>query len=145
MTAKQKAYRASLLRQIHTTLRYRHTFAQDRELWETFLTGHYHVSSSADLSIEDLIKLLAYLQGGTSQPAVTTASQAQTGYILTQWQERSIYKDLFSLLRFAKRILRREVDDLSSLTRSEAGKLIGAIKGLKKREAVNDVGYRPST
>jgi len=143
MTAKQKAYRRGLLRQVHTAPLYKQTFAEDRELWETFLTSHYRVSSSADLSIEDLIKLLAFLQGRTPEPAVTTASEAQTGYILTQWQERSTYKDLFSLLRFAKRILRREVDDLSSLTRSEAGKLIGAIKGLKKREAVNDVGYQP--
>jgi len=142
MTAKQKAYRASLLRQIHTTLRYRHTFAGDRELWEDTLRQHYGVTTSADLSIDDLRSLLGWLRGEREAPQAATISEAQLSFLLAQWQERSRHKGTLSLMRFASRILRRDVRDLESLRRGEAGKLIAAVKGLKPMAAVNNREYR---
>ena len=141
MTSKQKAYRKGLLRSIHTTLVYRNTFADDREAWVELLQSHYRVSSSAKLSIADLVSLLAYLQGRSTTPAVTTASEAQIGFIISQWEQRSIYKDTYSLLRFATRTLQRDVDDLATLTRAEASRLIAATKKLKPRLPANDPTY----
>ena len=58
MTKKQKAYKNALLRRVHTTKKYLEVYARDRELWETFLQNSYGVTSSKDLTIDELKNLI---------------------------------------------------------------------------------------
>ena len=144
MTAKQRTYRNSLLRSIHTAPVYRQQFADDREAWEELLLTHYRVRSSAKLSIDDLRSLSDFLHGRSSAPQPASISDNQLSFLLALWEERSTHKDIFSLLRFVRRITGREIEDLRHLTRVEATKLIAAVRNFRKREPVNNIGFRKS-
>lgn len=138
MTKKQKAYKKALLRKVHMTKTYLDVYAHDRELWEDFLQASYGVRSSKDLSIDELRNLVDVLEAKASIKR-KDATLNQINYILALWQKNSTNKDIFSLLKLAKKILKREIKDLKELNYKEASALIGVVRKLKAPKPVNNV------
>ena len=144
MTKKQIAYKKALLRRIHTAPLYKQLFSQDRALWEEFLQRNFKVKSSKELDIASLVRLAEYLEGKADSPTLPASAQ-QIDYILYLWQERATFKDIFSLLKLAKRVLKRDVKDIYSITKKEASALIAAIKNIRRRKPANNADYTPNT
>lgn len=105
---------------------------------------HFKVKSSKELDIASLVRLAKYLEGKASSPTLPASAQ-QIDYILYLWQERATFKDMFSLLKLAKRVLKRDVNDIYSITKKEASALIAAIKKIRRRKPANNADYTPNT
>ncbi|MFX4241477.1 phage protein GemA/Gp16 family protein [Aliarcobacter butzleri] len=147
MTNKQRAYKQALIKQVHTSKLYIDVYSQDRELYEDMLQNNFGVKSSKDLSIDGLMELVKFLQGNPftrSKKAIKSfkATTNQTDYILTLWQKNSLYKDVFSLFNFAKKIIKKEINSLDELNKNEARTLINAVLNIKPVQAVNNINYK---
>lgn len=138
MTAKQTYLRRNLLARIH-----QHEFtkaAKEQDAWEEFLFSMYKVSSSANLSIDELYNLIDVLERG-AQPLVKGRrpqtkkegmTELQQAYILNLWGERGEN----SLREFCFKTVGKRPLRLNSLNKKEATKVILGIEymlGLKKR------------
>jgi len=139
MTPKQKAYRNNLLSTIHLSTLYKTVYAHDRELWESFLTNAYGVSSSSKLFISELANLAAYLNGKVSVLIADPkrkaneegkATQAQISKIETVWAIKARDKSEMALRNFINRIVKSRPLYLYNLNRNEATKVILALENL---------------
>ena len=138
MTAKQTYLRRSLLARIH-----QHAFtkaAKEQDAWEEFLFSMYKVSSSANLSIDELYNLIDVLERG-AQPVVKGRrpqskkdgmTDKQLSCILKLWGDRG--ED--GLREFCHKTVGKRPLRLNSLNKSEATKVILGIEymlGIKSR------------
>ena len=147
MTQTQKAYKIGLLRQLHTSLRYLNLYKNEDDLYREFLLENFGVKSSKDLDIESLKNLVSYMNFKAPLVKVKksfAATANQTDYILTLWEKNSLNKDLFSLLSFAKKIIKKELQSLDEMSKDEAKKLIIAVSNIKPVKAVNNTNYKGS-
>ena len=152
MTTKQKAYKSSLIRSIHTSPLYSEIYSDDRELYETMLENTFGVKSSKKLSIEELINLDNFMhKRGELRlvPKKVGATTNQINFIQTIWSKNSRNKDLKSLLTQVKKVIKRDVSALENLTENEAGKVIASIKNIKpepklKLNPANNKNYKGS-
>ncbi len=142
MTKKQKAYKNSLLRKVHTSRTYLEVYSKDRELYEQMLKNSFGVKSSKDLSIDELKRLVDFLDGKSNEIKKDLITTNQKSYILVMWGKKSLFKDENSLLKFAKRILQRDVNSIDKITKREAIKLIAAVKNLKPLAPANNPNFK---
>ncbi len=63
MTKKQRYFKAYLIKRVHTSKLYTDIYSKDRELYEDMLKNSFGVKSSKYLSIEELIRLVDFLNG----------------------------------------------------------------------------------
>jgi hypothetical protein len=141
MTEKQKAFRKSLIKDIHCTQQYR--LMKDDDAWASTLHEWYGVQSSTELSIAELKNLLDVLNGDAKLVVKSTAfrpkakgdntsiTALQKNAIESQWQARSREKTPLALVKFMTRVLKREVHFVASLTKSEATKVLTAINRIE--------------
>ncbi|MBN2895033.1 MAG: DUF1018 domain-containing protein [Campylobacterales bacterium] len=141
MTPKQKAYRNKLLSKIHQSPRYRSVYANDRDLWESFLQNAYGVHSSADLLISELENLSAYLSGKASvliaDPSRRSeregkATKAQIAKIETMWSKVARDKSDMALRNFIHRQVKSRPLHLYHLTQAEATVIIVSLVAMHK-------------
>jgi len=144
MTRKQKEYKKALIRSIHCSPLYKKIYANDRELYEEMLFNNFGVRSSKDLSIDELKNLNNFMHKKELRlaPKKVYASKQQIAFIKALWLERSKFKFGYSLLNFAKKALKKEIKDLTKITKKEAKQLIASIKSLKPLEVVNNIEGR---
>jgi hypothetical protein len=133
MTKKQQNFKRALIKQVHTSPMYKGIFAHNRDLYEDMLKAKFGVTSSKDLSIDELIALVDYLNHTTDKIELPPATQNQIAYIKTQWLLKAESKDETSLLKFIKRVTKKEIKSLENLTKRDASKVIGALNNLKIR------------
>ncbi len=127
LSAKQQHYRKALLGQIHISAVYVDMYQHDRSSWQELLQRGFGKRSSADLRIDQLIKLLDFLNGKT-QSAAEYVSDNQVNYMRALWQQRARCPDESSLLNFARNNTGLLLLNLHALTRQQAGGLLAAIK-----------------
>jgi len=145
MTQKQRNYKKALIKSIHTSPLYNEVYKEDRELYETMLNNRYVVKSSKDLEIDQLIDLNNFLnkkESKTTLKKVTGITKNQLSFILTLWENNSMHKDMFSLLKIIKRVTKREISSIEELTKKEAGVVIASIKNMKPITAANNTNYK---
>lgn len=139
MTPKQKAYRNKLLSKIHQSQRYRTVYANDRDLWESFLINGYGVDSSSKLAISELENLADYLSGKVTvliaDPSrranqVGKATKAQIAKIETMWSIVARDKSEIALRNFIHRQIKSRPLHLYNLTRHEATVIIVSLEGM---------------
>lgn len=139
MTPKQEAYRKRLLSSIHLSPLYRSVYANDRNLWESFLENGYGVSSSSDLAISELQNLSDYLIGKVSvlikDPSRRPdkpgqATKAQIAKIETMWSIIARDKSEMALRNFIHRQIKSRPLHLHNLTRHEATVIIVSLEGM---------------
>ncbi len=140
MTKKQRVYKNYLLKRVHTADRYLQVYAHDRELYEEMLKNLFGVKSAKDLSIDELQKLTAFLESG--KRVANTPTTNQINYIKLLWSKKAVYKDMFSLLKFIKRVTKKEIKELEELTKKEATYIIAALMRLTPIKVANNAEYR---
>ncbi len=139
MTNAQKRYKIGLIRQVHTSKLYNSVYKNDRELYEDMLSNSFGVTSSKELSIEELIKLVEFLEQKALNIYVPKASDNQMHFIQTLWKANATFKEYSYMIKFInKRVIKREVSSLKELHKREVAGVIGAIKKLTPLQAVNN-------
>ncbi len=127
LTQKQQKYRKVLLCKIHCAPVYLELYKDDRPTWEAMLQRGFGKRSSASLRIDQLIKLLDFLNGKTHSLAEHTSGN-QVSYLRALWQQRARCPDDKNLLNFARKNTGLTLINLHALTRQQASGLIAAIK-----------------
>jgi hypothetical protein len=133
MTKKQKEYKKVLLKLVHTSKMYKEVYSEDRELWEEFLKRNFGVKSSKDLSINELVRLVDYLNYKTSE-LKEKATINQIKYMCYLWDKKGKIKGVFGLIKFIRERMRFRVLKLKDLTKEEATKIIIALEKLKEKK-----------
>ena len=140
MTKKQVGYKIALIKQIHCSPAWRDVYRDHRGLYEHMLMAHFEVKSSKDLSIDELKSLLEFMNGKSAIKKVL-ATNNQLAYIVTLWQKNSMYKDMFSLLKFIKNKFGLDVKELKDISKRDVTKVIGAVKNIKPLKHSNNINY----
>lgn len=137
LSNKQKQYRKVLLAKIHQAPVYLHLYKDDRAAWERFLHDNYRQTSSADLTIAQLVRLCDFLNHKT-QAACELASKNQIDYLKNLWSMRARNPSEKSLLEFARANTGLTLISLNVLTKQQASGLIAAAKRMPvQRTGVN--------
>ena len=137
MTAKQKAYRKSLLMAVHVSPKWRQYYKDDREAYEAALHRAFGVRSAANLTLTALDTWVQWLTGRIDtlpeyQPERITEPQIRK--IREQWQAYARDQSDIALLRFVRRVSGGEIYlQVEQLSKQAATKTILALsKNLKE-------------
>ena len=133
MTAKQKAFKQSLIKQVHLAAKYKEYFAHNREDYEDKLTEHFGASSSKDLNIEQLIALVKWLNYELPELPVIKdrtkdATDRQINAILKLWDHYARDKSENALRKFIQKITGNLYIYIDKLSKHDATKVILALK-----------------
>lgn len=133
MTLKQEIYHKQLIKKVHISQRYKHYFKEEQQEYEKLLLQHFGTDSSKNLTIDQLLILIDYLNGKRSSlPEYhKKATQKQIEHIQTLWKDKSKSKTTQALLTYANRFFHKGKTLLTSLTQittTTATKLIRALK-----------------
>ncbi len=141
MTKKQTNFKIGLIKSVHCSAMYKEVYADDRELYEGMLQRAYGVKSSKELGIEELVELSKFLNKKGElrlAPNKVYATKNQVSFIKSCWRANSRNKDLIGLLKLVKKIVKRDVNSVSKIYKSEAGGVISAVKSIKPDVPVNN-------
>lgn len=146
MTPKQRKFRADLIQIIHIL---KANKCLDDEMYRAILSERYGVVSSTLLSIDnlkDFALVLGYKGFETKEAKANreveehcdttkrgTSTKTQIATILKMWRSSKVVrdKDITALLWFCNRILGYVPIKLGLMSKSDASKMINAIKNLK--------------
>lgn len=141
MTAKQVVFRKSLLSKIHAHSVYKHIISFDG--WQDFLHTHFKVTSSAKLSINELISLIDLLDGRATNPSKKPDFKGRKAVAnigkITVKQKRYIMKLLSDLrkdeqwfLVLCFKTLKFGVFNIEHLSKNHASTMILALEKISK-------------
>lgn len=146
MTPKQRKFRADLIKIIHIL---KNDKAMDDEMYQAILSERYGVDSSTLLDIDELKDfaiILGYKGFETKKAKANreveshietnnrgTSTKTQIATILKMWRNSKVVrdKDITGLLSYCNRILGYIPFSLGMMSKSDASKMINAIKNLK--------------
>ena len=139
MTKKQQKYKNSLIKQVHTSKKYREFFANSREDYEDKLYEAFGVRSSKELNITQLVALVKYLEYELPElPVIKNRDKditnRQKGAIKKLWELYAKDKREIALLRFVYKITKKRYISINVISKDDASKVILALKTtLKER------------
>lgn len=134
MSPKQKHAHASLIKQVHTSIRYKQYYRNEREEYVEMLMGAFGKNSSVALSVSELIILVDYLNMKRDSLPTFTPKQstpAQVWKIMQTWEAKARDKSDTALMAFAKRIIKKEYESPNQMEFNEAQKVILALEKMK--------------
>jgi len=105
-TTKLQQLKKKLITAVHLSQRYKNYYADNKEEYKKLLLKHFNVGSSKNLSINELIVLLDYLNFKTDTIELTKekkASKAQVEKIKELWQQFARDKSDRALIHFLSR------------------------------------------
>jgi hypothetical protein len=137
MTAKQKAYKKSLIQQVHVSQKYKKFYAENKEDYQAKLQEHFGESSSTQLNIEQLLALVKWLNYDLPDLPVIKdrtkeATQRQITLIHTLWSTYANDTSETALRAFIKRITKNTYLHIDKLSKADATKCIVALKNTLK-------------
>jgi len=144
MTQKQRAYKQALIKQVHISKLYVDVYSKDRELYEDMLTNNFGVKSSKDLDIEQLIKLVKFLDGQTMTSLKTTATKNQIAFLLTLWKQKARNKDEKSLLNLIYMRFKISLNSIYDLEKKDFKKVVAVLQNMKIEEKTYEELYKNS-
>ena len=144
MTQKQRAYKQALIKQVHTSKLYIDVYSKDRELYEDMLTNNFGVKSSKDLDIEQLIKLVKFLDGQTFVSLKTTSTKNQIAFLLTLWKQKARNKDEKSLLNLIYMRFKISLNSIYDLEKKDFKKVVAVLQNMKIEEKTYEELYKNS-
>ncbi len=134
MTKRQKIAHSSLIKQVHTSIRYQNYYRHERDEYVEMLTGAFGKDSSVALSVSELIILVNYLNMKRESLPTFTPKQstpAQVWKIMQTWEAKARDKSDTALLSFCKRIIKKEYETPNQMEFNEAQKVILALEKMK--------------
>ena len=139
MTHKQKAYKKELIKQLHVSQRYRGYYKEEEEAYRALLEKHFGERSSKELNIPQLLALVKYFNYDIPDlPVIKDRSkevtEAQISLIFGLWSAYAQDVGEKALRAFVKRITGNTYLHVDKLSKSDATKVIVALKNtLKER------------
>lgn len=131
LTPKQRAFRNSLLTKIHLADSYVGFYAENEKDYRDMLQQNFGKRSAADLTINQLITLLDFLNGKRANP-VERVTKAQIDFIEKGWELKARDKSKRALMNFVNKNTKLTLIRLDALTKQQATGIINAIKRMKK-------------
>lgn len=144
MTQKQRVYKQALIKQVHISKLYVDVYSKDRELYEDMLINNFGVKSSKDLDIEQLIKLVKFLDGQTFVSLKTTATKNQIAFLLTLWKQKARNKDEKSLLNLIYMRFKISLNSIYDLEKKDFKKVVAVLQNMKIEEKTYEELYKNS-
>lgn len=135
MTPDQKKFHVSLIKQLHISRRYKEYYKDNKDEYIELLQVHFKVESSKELSIDQLIVFVDYMnfkrrELPTYTNKICTKKQLETMKGL--WQDFATLKTDEALLKFANRQAKKNYLHLHMISKSEAQKIIPVLKTMKE-------------
>lgn len=134
MTPKQKNAHATLIKQVHTSIRYQNYYRSERDEYTSMLHNAFGKQSSVSLSVSELILLVDYLNMKRNELPVFAPKQStpsQIWKIMQTWEIKARDKSDTALLLFCKRIIKKEYETPNQMDFNEAQKVILALEKMK--------------
>jgi len=131
LTPKQQALRKSLLTKIHLADSYISFYKENEKDYRDMLQQSFNKRSAADLTINQLIALLDFLNGKRANP-IERITRAQIDFIEKEWELNARDKSKRALMRFVNNNTGLTLIRLDALTKQQATGIISAIKRMKK-------------
>lgn len=134
MTSKQQQTHKSLITQVHTSMRYKNYYKENRDAYEEMLYNAFGKRSSKALHVTELIQLVSYLNMQADALPVfqfKCCTPSQAWKITTLWEQKARDKSEQSLLSFCKRITKRECESIATLRVDEAKNILIALQKLQ--------------
>ena len=137
MTAKQKAYKKSLIQQVHVSPKYQEYYKENKEDYRAKLDEHFGESSSKDLNIEQLLVLVKWLNYDLPDLPIIKdrskdATEAQIRLIYALWETYARDTSETALRAFIAKITKNTYLHLDRLSKADATKCILALKSTLK-------------
>lgn len=135
MTPKQKLLHKSLVRTIHLSRRYNEYYKDNKEDYLELLQEHFKVDSSKELSIDQLMVFVDYMNFKTDklptyQNRICTKAQLSTMRGL--WKSFASNQNDEALLAFVNRQTKKSYTKLHMTTLMEAQKIIPVLMDMSK-------------
>lgn len=136
---KQQKFRKSLIVAVHTSIKYKQFFRDNKEDYKVKLLLHFGVESSKDLSIEQLIALVDWLNHKAPELATIKdrrkeATQSQMIVIRRMWEVYANDQSDNALRNFIYKITKKRYLNLDMIARADATKCILALKNTLKEK-----------
>lgn len=128
MTNKQQSYKKRLIQKIQIV---KHNVFIDDEMRKEFMLSRFGADSTTKLSIDELKLFLDFCNRNVSDIPIAKATEAQEHKIYELWSKKARDKDKKALANFILRITRHKLQEMESLTKHEATKVIIALEKLK--------------
>ncbi len=134
MTSKQRNFKAILIKQVHTSVLYKQVYKHDRDLYEQMLENTFGVKSSKDLSIDELLALVSFLNQKTAFIQKAFISNNQVSFLKSLWDQKANYPTEDNLLKLIYNKFKLDLKSINELHRKDFKKVVGLLKNLKKKE-----------
>jgi len=133
MTDAQKAFKKSLIQQVHTAPKYRLYYKENREDYEKKLFDHFGQKSSKVLNIEQLLALVRWLHNELPELPVIKdrskeATDRQRKAILKLWDLYARDTSETALRQFVKKLTGNTYLHIDKMNKADATKVILALK-----------------
>ncbi|RLC89877.1 MAG: hypothetical protein DRI37_02910 [Chloroflexi bacterium] len=137
MTVKQKAYKKSLIQQVHVSQKYQEYYKENKEDYRSKLQEHFGESSSKDMNIEQLLVLEKWLNYDLPDLPIIKdrskdATEAQITLIHQLWDRYAKDTSQKALRAFIAKITKNTYLHLDKLSKADATKCILALKNTLK-------------
>lgn len=126
LTPKQQAFRKNLLTKIHLASRYVNYYKDNKDVYRDMLELSFNKRTAADLTINQLLLLLDFLQGKT-QGIHDGISTQQEAYIKQRWQRLARNASEAALMEFIKNNTGEVMLNLRALTKTQARGVMAAL------------------
>jgi len=137
MTKKQENFHKSLVRSIHLSRKYKEFYRDNKEEYVELLQEHFGVTSSKELSIDQLISFVDFMNFKRhSLPkyesrADEPCTHAQLSTMRGLWSDFARTKTDEKLLAFVNRNRRTEYAEMRLVSKIDAQKIIPILKTMK--------------
>ena len=133
MTAKQEAYKRSLIQQVHLSTKYQAYYKENKEDYKQKLLEHFGESSSKELNIEQLLVLVKWLNYDLPDMPIVKdrskeATERQITLIHTLWSTYARDTSDTALRAFIKKLTKNTYLHVDKLSKADATKCIVALK-----------------
>jgi len=135
MTQKQQTYHKSLVRSIHLSRRYKEYYKDNKDEYKELLQEHFKVDSSKELSIDQLILFVDYMnfkRASLPSQANKLCSEAQISKMKELWFSFARTPTEEKLLSFVNRQTSKDYSSLELVTKAEAQKIIPTLITMQK-------------
>ena len=136
MTKKQQLLHKSLVRQLHISKRYAAYYKLNKDEYVELLQTHFGKETSKDLSIEQLIDLVDYMNFKKEELKVynaTLSTKSQQDYIKELWDKYADDTSEKALLEFIYRQTQKRYLHLHMIGKKEAQKVIPVLKKMAQQ------------
>ncbi|DAB30558.1 MAG TPA: hypothetical protein CFH84_03435, partial [Sulfurimonas sp. UBA12504] len=132
---KQQTLHSSLIKQLHISKRYKEYYKEKKDEYVEMLEMHFGVYSSKELSIDQLMVLVDYLnfkRDALPEYKAEICTKAQLSTMRGLWNSFASTPTDEALVKFVNRNRGKNYEELHMTSKSDAQKVIPVLKTMSK-------------